>query len=464
MSEPNSKVVNLVSAQVPADQGLSSLGLIMQLGGSLFAAYAALMTFVVVFAMRGGQATLTSLLVLALCVVRSLFHRAAGTELLYGRRTYTGEIDNADPLAGIRRYIAIAGAQTIVLALVLFAKLQLPVALVAGIAGGLLVWPVTLTVLFQLPRLSRFKQHIPVSEDKGFEGASILMTVFGLCGVFATGSVLVLIFQVSGRTLTQGPGVLLILSLAMLVIRGVIHLQAGMSGLRETSVDRSVELANRYANFGVISTFCAGGALLMLFMTARFDLAGLVLVAGACWMLMAWPLIIRRFFSDRQFADLLAGDHASLHRRSPDAGLAGLGWLLVALAAFSASLLVPQLLSGSSNRVADLLAMTALGGHSLWWSVGIVVLQGWAGYELIRMGPHHRIIGSVYALVSGGLGLYLLWPALELLRHSGDMFGGPEKILTFGPMALQLVIPIATLILLNRSIAPTARARVRSRS
>ena len=44
--------------------------------------------------------------------------------------------------------------------------------------------------------------------------------------------------------------------------------------------------------------------------------------AASCWMLMAWPLIIRRFFSDRQFADLLAGDDAPRPppraRRRPD--------------------------------------------------------------------------------------------------------------------------------------------------
>ncbi len=469
MAEPNHRVVHLVSAQVPQDQGLSSLGLLMQLGGSLFAACAALATFIVLFGIRGGDGTLTSLLLLGLCFTRSLFHRAAGTELLYGRRTHTGEIETANPLAGLRRYIAIAGAQTLAVALVLFARLHLSVALTAGIAGGILLWPLMLTVLFMLPRFRRFVDHIPLSEDKGFESASILMTVFGACGVVFTGSILMLVFQLPGRSLAQGPGVLLVLALMMLVIRGVIHVQGGLSGLRMTSLDRSVELANRYANFGVISTFCAGGALLMLFMTVRFDLAGLVLVAAACWMLMAWPLIVRRFFSDRQFADLLAGDHANLHRRAPDAGLNGLGWLLVCTAALKATFLVPQLLAcGSSQKLVELIgALSLRGDHSVWWQVGIAMLQGWAGYELVRMGPHHRIIGSVYAVVAGALALWLVWPLVEALHQAHDVFANRDLvsgILMVGPMAVQLVLPVATLVLLHRNIAPTARARFRVRS
>src|SRR5947208_10758445 len=99
----------------------------------------------------------------------------------------------------------------------------------------------------------------------------------------------------------------------MMVVRSFLHVQAGLSGLRETSIDRSVELANRYANFGVISSFCAGGAVLLFAMSTSLELGWLAAVCGMVWMLMAWPMVIRRFFSDRQFSDLLAGDAAPLH-------------------------------------------------------------------------------------------------------------------------------------------------------
>ena len=71
-------------------------------------------------------------------------------------------------------------------------------------------------------------------------------------------SLLVMLELAGQRAARKGPGVLhLARARACCVVRSILHVQAGLSGLRETSVDRSVELANRYANFGVISSFCA---------------------------------------------------------------------------------------------------------------------------------------------------------------------------------------------------------------
>jgi len=89
MSEHNEqRVVDLVDAGVPADQGLSSLGMLMQLGGNVFAASAAYFTFTLLFAIGGGGGELLwMLLVLGLSITRSLIQRAAGTHLLYGTPT-----------------------------------------------------------------------------------------------------------------------------------------------------------------------------------------------------------------------------------------------------------------------------------------------------------------------------------------------------------------------------------------
>lgn len=466
MSEQKQEgVVELVDAGVPADQGLSSLGLLMQLAGNLFAAYAGLLVFMMLFAMRGSGETLYVLVLLGVSIARSILHRNAGTQLLYGPASLTTEGSN-QRMAGIRRYVGFALLQTLLVGAMLGGKFHVPGTIVLGIVLGLAVWPVTLLVLMQLPRFSRFKDDLPLTEDKGFEGASILMTVLGLCGVVGTGTMLLFLLDMPGNALTKGPGVLIALALAMLVFRSILHVQAGFSGLRETSVDRSVELANRYANFGVISSFCGGGALLLFVMQLQMSVVGLALICGLCWMLMAWPLVIRRFFSDRQFADLLAGEGAPLHRRAPDAGLTGLGWLLVAHAAFSATFLIPQVVLGTDSDFGKLQELMALGGgggvlRSVWFSVGLVLLQGWAGFELIRMSPHSRAVATVFGVIGAVITVYINWPMLDALKHMRGI--DPNSVLLFGPLAMALIIPIATIVLANRKIAPTARARFRQK-
>ena len=470
-SEQKPGVVELVDAGVPADQGLSSLGLIMQLAGSVFAAYATLATFVMVLALsvtHGGSDRLWVFLVLAMCIARSLVHRMAGTEILYGKRTLEGA--TGSPLAGIRRYVIVGIAHSVVVALIMGSKFDMPGKLTLSVGLGLALWPAVLGALTMLPRFQRFAAEVPVSEDKGFEAAAILMTVLGLCGVLGTGGFLYAMLDAGGRALQQGPGVLIMLATVMLVIRSCLHVQAGLSGLRETSVDRSVELANRYANFGVISSFCAAGSLLLLAMTSRLDVSGLAMVSGICWLLMTWPLIIRRFFSDRQFADLLAGDKAQVHRRAPDAGLTGLGWLLLAQAVLGASFLLPELVAGPEafydggrgmGKLTEMISfMGPLNMKSIWWSAGLIGLQAWAGFELIRMNVHHRVIGTIYAVVSAAVTMYTTWPMMKAMVHLRHL--SPENMLLFIPLAIQLVVPVATLILVNRKLAPTAFARFRT--
>jgi hypothetical protein len=454
MAEQN--VVDLVDAHVPADQGLSSLGLLMQLGGSVFAAWAALMAFVMLFAQ--GEQTLALLLVLGLSIARSFMHRAAGTQLLYGLNGAPG-----NRLQGVHRYVLFALAQSLIVGAVFGFKLHEGTKVALAIAGGLAAWPLTLGVLVRLPRFARFANDVPISEDKGFEGASILMTVLGLCGAIGGGTMLLVMLEVPGNELQKGAGVLLVLTVAMLVVRSIIHVQAGISGLRETNIDRSVELANRYANFGVISSFCAGGALLLWVMSQTVDVSGMVLITCMVWLLMTWPLVLRRFFSDRQFVDLLAGDEAPVHRRAPDAGLTALGWLLLALAVMSASFTL--LVFTDATRELGALGMFGGGGEgvrSIWWNVGVIVLQAWTGYELIRMSPQSRIIASVFGVVGSGVAIYMNWPMVQTLEHMHG-FMSPLNAIGMGPLAFALIVPVATLVLVNRKIAPTARARFRQK-
>ncbi|HEY1814144.1 MAG TPA: hypothetical protein VGG74_17455 [Kofleriaceae bacterium] len=455
--------MDLVDAGVPADQGLSSLGLLMQLGGHVLGAIAVFL-FALALLVGGarGTTTLWIFAIFASSCMRSMFQLAAGKQLVFGEAGTIG-----GRLTGMRRYITIAIVQSVAVAAIAKLALDASIEVDLGILAGLLVWPVTLGVLMRLPRFARFDADMPIAEDKGFEGASILMTVLGLTGAGGTLLLLSMLFRMPGNELQRGPNILVLLSVIMLFVRSVLHVHAGLSGLRTTSLDQSVEAANRYANFGVISSFCAGGALLLYAMASGTQVMGIAIVCGVCWLLIAWPIIVRRFFADRQFADLLAGGTAPVHRRAPDAGLTWLGWLLIALAAWSASFLIPNFAFGNGSDVAQL--VLAFGGnagdHSLWWSVGLVVLEGWAGFELVRMSPHSKIIATVYGAVSVAVTLYLEWPTLSSMTSHGTSSwdSNPGFIVMFGAIAISIILPVATIVLVQRKIAPAARARFREK-
>jgi hypothetical protein len=267
--------------------------------------------------------------------------------------------------------------------------------------------------------------------------------------------------QSGGGILSQGPGVLLLVALVMLFIRSIFHVQAGFSGLRETSLEGAVEKANRYSNFGVISSFCASGAILVVSMMGAMNIFVIAMVAGICWLLMAWPLIIRRFYGERQFADLMAND-GTQHRRSPDAGLTGLGWLLLGHAMLGVAMLVPQLIGGRELFGMDAMKMAQIMApvttKSLWFNAGMLAFQAWAGYELIRMSDPSRKIATAYAVVVGALTVWIMYPMLKDLSRLTRHFA-PEAITMFIPLAINLVMPIATLLLVNRKTTPVATAR-----
>jgi hypothetical protein len=462
-------VVELPNAGLPADRGLASLGLLMQLAGGAFAAIGgliALIAFLLLRDLRGGPPDAAWWVPAALlsCVARSLVHRAAGARLLYGgRKRADGSV--ASPLDGVRRYIAVALGQTALLALVCYAKLGMAADEIAACSAGLALWPLVLAGILASGALARFEAAIPYGEDKGFEGASILMVVLGASGAAASGAILIADLEAGYDEIVHGPGIVVVGALALLVLRSWFHVRAGLAGLRETSIDRSVELANQYAGFGVISSLWFGGVLLLAAISSRMDVWGMALVAGLCWLMMMWPLIVRRFFSDRQFADLLAGGWPSLHRRAPDAGLAGLGWLLVGHAALTASFLAPLLvagpgLAGDARWLASLAA--GIGDGSPWWSAGVIALEAWAGAALLRMSAHHRLIAVVYGATGAVVTFSLAWPMLRRVMELSVLGGRGERLVLSLPLiAIQLAIPVAAVMLAIRTIAPTARARYR---
>jgi hypothetical protein len=460
--EPRTGVVDLPRAGVPADHGLASLGLLMQLAGRASGALAALIASVFVLESRLHRNAGWFFFAVALCIARSQLHRIAGRDLLYSRRTPDGGV--APPFAAMRRYLVFGIGQAIVLGLIATRELGATPRTAGGIVAALALWPVVLAVLWRLPRFRPLHAGIPLGEDRGLESASILMTILAACGVLSTAGIVMVLGELPSRHLQHGWGAMLVVAFALLLIRSCLHLRVGLAGLRETSFDRPGELATRYASFGVVSAVCIGGVLSLLAMSERLVPGAIASVIVMCWLLVAWPMIIKRYFTQRQFAELLAGDRVR-HRRAPDAGLTGLGWLLAGHAVVVATLLIlaatvePR---GMGRALESLLLLTGpmigRSGLELGIAAGIVALELLAAAVLLGMEDYRRVIATMYALVAGGVALGAAWPLVRSFgRHHVDL---PMAIRLI-PMAIQLVIPAATLVLVHRAVAPAARARYR---
>lgn len=449
-------VVRLVGANIPADQGLSSLGLIMQLGGSLSAAVITFWGFQALLLPSRAGTTMLVLLVTTLGVIRSLMHRAAGTSLLYAE---------ANPLRGVRRYIAVGLVHSALFAAVLVSQHVATTRMSIFIGLALAAWPLILLGLLRLPWLRRFEDAVPAPEDKGFEGAAVLMTVMAIAGIAAG---LFMLRGFASRDALRGTNVLMLLCVVLLLARSVMHLVAGLTGLRAVALDVAVERVAQYANVGVVSAFVTGGVLFITVMSsAALGFAGLLVIAVAVWMLCAWPMSLRRFFAERQFASMLAGDDAPIHRRAPDAGSTALGWLLIGIGALTLSVSIAAAGGGfgdggsryDDGSVLTMLQPLMMGGS--WRTFAIAALELVAGFELVRMAQHHRIVATVAAIAIAGIELSSWGPGWSTLSQIRVGFYNTSALTTLlGPLGLALT----TIVLVNRKVESAGHAQVRVRA
>lgn len=449
------------AARVPADHGLPCLGLLMQLAGNVFAALAVLVAFASLFEHRRGDDSLWLFLLYGASAARSLAHRAAGARLVYGDRVAAEQPDADEKrLAGVWRYIGVAVVHAALVFAIAIGHFDTSAGAALAIAGALLVWPAVLTAVITRAPIHALGRHLPASPDKGFEAVAIVMTVLATTGLALSLLLLGLVLDQPVELLQQGPALMAVVMLGALVARSGVHLQAGVAGLRETSIDRAVKLATRYADFGAISTFCGGAVLLLCVTIAQFDLSGLAIVVGLVWMLMAWPLIVRRFFSDRQFDDLLASDDANPHHRAPDAGLSGLGWLIGGTSAIALAWMWIGMAIGDNPPVWGMLPAIPGPGGPLALQVVVIALGGWAASELVRMTPRARVATIVWAVACAGVALVVVLPGViagfdipsfARERYAGPMWWGGE-----------IVLATAAVLLVTRRLAPAARARYRA--
>src|SRR3990170_602190 len=157
---------------LPADQGLASLGLLMQLGGSIFLALNLLIAIMTMMAPGGrGSATFWLFAIGAAGAIRSGLHRAAGTTLAYSSA-------GGAALRAMKAYLIAAGLQTV---FTLWALHELGMrGVTLTFAGALAAWPLTLLVVTLRPRIRAvLDDALPVGPDFGLEGTGVLMALLG---------------------------------------------------------------------------------------------------------------------------------------------------------------------------------------------------------------------------------------------------------------------------------------------
>lgn len=419
-------------SHLPADGGLSGLGLVMALAGTLFVALmSGVAIYMVLVVLRNDLHGISASFLLAFVaiiasIVRSSMHRAAGRRLLSDGLS--------PPRAAFRRYWMWSAIQCAT-ALIALGSQHGNGSAMACLLILLAAWPVALAIILARPRFSRLLDgNLPVTDDKGFEGAAILMLVFGAVGLLVAVKAIFLSlgFSFANSFVTFMMNAVIAVS----VIRSSLHVRAGLRGVRGGRHDHTAAAANTYGEFGVNAAFVIGIAIvIVVLLEGDITIVDFVVMASiATWSLAAWPTIVTRFFTERLFADAFARSSRGVetYRRAADRGLTTLGWLLFGYAVFNLAMAGALLVSTSAilDRARDPLAHVFSLGGSSGWSIGVASLQLGAGLALIRMRASYKIIPTIYSVVGAVLAFGRFPLGVDL--------------------AIALVVPVTTLALVHR--------------
>jgi len=164
-----------MTSRKPADGGLSGLGLVMQLGGAIFGTITAMIGLTQLLAAADvpghGSEKLWIFVLTAVGVARSIIHRGAGTDLIYG----------GDARGAIRRYLIVAAVHTAMWMYYASSKLDGNSEVLLTLAMLFGAWPLTIGAAMMLGGVA-LPDHAasPVPRDKGFDGLGCLMAVLGV--------------------------------------------------------------------------------------------------------------------------------------------------------------------------------------------------------------------------------------------------------------------------------------------
>lgn len=451
-------------SQLPVDGGLSSLGLLMQLGAAINVG--CMVLFLTDYFVADAPIVASSHMptIAILGIARSWLHFTGARSLLY-----PNERTNLGRAAAL--YIVFSFVHAIVTMVLLRDVLTRSVD-IAAVGVVLLAWPVTLGVIACLPRFKPFAEGPPIPDDLGFEGVSLVMLVLGLAGALWAAMMLGNLLDASGAAvLTSELGVALFAVYGALLARGVLHVLTGHAGATGGTPTAINAAAARYYNAGIAVALGAGGVLFIMSLDDGMTSYELFRIVFVVYALLAWPVLLRWFFGVRGISTIAAADDEQPHR-APDRGLVSLGWLLLATAVFMLAIAIPRAAFGGRDYTVDVVTfgalhggdLAALFGRSSMYTLALGCLQLWVAIELVWMSARRRLAATIYAVAGGGITVYVMLPFLRnWQRFMADLAisgqGWHTYVLSYSQLALALVAPLATLALVHRRVTPHATAR-----
>lgn len=457
-----SNVTDLAGARMPADHGLTSLGLLMQMGGALFLGISAGFAAIILLSGAGVDGVWKLFLIFGVGAIRSSYHYNAGRALVHGVPPHTNE----GPLSPIRKYINIAVVHTILSIVVLQDDVPNG-ALLVGMIATSMVWPITLYVLLHSQHVKRLDE-IPRSEDLGLEGASMYMLLFGIVGTMFCALMLYQFTQTPTRHMPSIEELAIYGTLILLTVRSIFHVAAGKRGITG-DLSATASDTRRYTRFASSSTVLIGLLLFLWFGFQGIPLSGFVFLAMLVYLMLAWPRIIARFMDQREVDQYTVGN-STRPRRPPDMGLTALGWLLLAVSVHQLAGAIPHLFSEHQTSMTlvgltQLTPLTEVLGRSIWLHVLVSGVQCWAALQLIRMTDEYKLAALIYSVLATSMTLYMVWPVFENTDfYLRSMFGtvGLSNVMFIGHVGVALTLPVSVFILVRRDPPARAVARIRN--
>jgi hypothetical protein len=483
-----------------ARAGLVSLGLIMQLVGSIMAAYLitrALEPLLLRVFERGGSIHFGDLfrrsyyleervrgrgepwppawhltLLASIAILRALLHRRAGGAILYRHR---------GAFAALCTYLAVAFLHTGLCLAVLHQDMTGPTyqwSLVVLVGAA---WPICLLVAATRPGFRRALRGGPAASDDTAPDEVATLTIFlglvgAMVGLFAVYSAIETFggyrYFASGSSWPTTIGSTAVVVIAvLLLVRAVVQLGTGfrVAG-RPAGPDEA--LATRiYVRVGLIASVLAGVALVVHLSGVlqpshqwysghrwtfehRFDSSSLADHALIAYLLVLWPLLLLRFLKARKT------EPATRVTTDPSgASLAALGWFLLAVGALQIALAVLALVAPSRDTslawhwANQIDVSIAVGARSPWLHLLVATPQLWTAFELLGGTTRRRAAATAYAACATLATVLSIWGDLSsIMRIINAGLGYPTILAMYFQAAFPLLIPIVTLVFVQHHL------------